>query len=80
MTKILDIEDDDSPLDSKEFMELVTQDTKGQPESGETETELLEVSGADKQAWLLKVPDFLIKHFNAFNQDGANVGIVRVHA
>lgn len=55
MTKILDIEDDDSPMNSKEFMELVTQDTKSQPESGETETELLEVSGADRKAWLLKV-------------------------
>lgn len=55
MSNFMDIKDDDSLMHSKEFIELATQDTKSQPESGEAEAEILEVSGADTQAWLLKV-------------------------
>ncbi|KAG0024926.1 hypothetical protein BGZ81_007546 [Podila clonocystis] len=66
-------------METKDFVQRTTQAPQSQPQSAEAEEpELVDVSGANTQAWLMKVPGFLAEHFKSDNQDGDTLGIVRV--
>ncbi|KAF9335413.1 hypothetical protein BG006_000124 [Podila minutissima] len=72
-------EDDDFLVETKDFLQRAAQASQSQPHSAEAEEpELVDVSGANTQAWLMKVPDFLANHFKSNNQDGDALGTVRV--
>ncbi|KAG0095323.1 hypothetical protein BGZ93_006041 [Podila epicladia] len=78
MTNFSD-EDDDLLMKTKAFLQSAAHDSQSQPQSAEAEEpELVDVSGANTQAWLMKVPDFLAEHFMSNNQDGDSLGTVRV--
>lgn len=55
MTNFSD-EDDGFLMETKDFLQRATQDSQSQPQSAEAEEpELVDVSGANTQAWLMKV-------------------------
>ncbi|KAF9311165.1 hypothetical protein BG003_007703 [Podila horticola] len=66
-------------MESKDFLQRVTKLSQSEPQFTEAEEpELVDVSATNTQAWLMKVPDFLAKHFKSNNQDGDVLGTVRV--
>jgi len=50
----------------------------GEEEGDEEEEEYLNIDNVNKKVWLVKVPTFIAERWNAINEEGVDLGRIRI--